>query len=248
MIEIDELLEFLKRRRSCRRFKPDPIPDEWVNKVIEAARWAPSGANAQPWEFIIVKDQKVKDAMADAYMEIRPDHYYMEQTKSEEYRHNNLKHMPTGRPSFQDAPAVVVVLGDRRAFQASVIAGTYIGSGGSTDSTYQKGMANAVFSMHLAAAALGIGAQWFSGIDDWAALLRPILGFPPAMHVHVIVPLGYPAEPPKGGYRRKFEDIVHHDHYDMSKYRSEAKMNDFIRELRGRTKTAYDANPQNKKV
>ena len=44
----DSLLELVKKRRSIRRFKPDPIPDENIEKIIEVARWAPSGFNMQP--------------------------------------------------------------------------------------------------------------------------------------------------------------------------------------------------------
>ena len=47
-MNIDELIGLLKLRRSIRKFKPDPIPDAYIEKMIEAARWAPSGANAQP--------------------------------------------------------------------------------------------------------------------------------------------------------------------------------------------------------
>ena len=57
----ESLLELVKNRRSIRRFKPDPIPDEYVDKIIEAARWAPSGFNSQPWEFVVVKKQELKD-------------------------------------------------------------------------------------------------------------------------------------------------------------------------------------------
>lgn len=241
-MNIDELLGLMKKRRSIRRFKPDPIPDEYVTKVLEAARWAPSGANAQPWEFIVVKDQKTKDAMAELYRQIRPEHYFIEQTRQEDLRHNNLLTMPTELPNFKDAPVLIVVCGDRRTFQASVLAGTFIGSGGSMDSTYQKSLANAIFSMHLAAAALGLGAQWASVIDDWGNMLRPLLGIPPVLHIHVIVPLGYPAYEPKSAYRRELEEIVHYEKYDMSKYRTGDQIIAFIRELRGRTKPAYEVN------
>jgi len=47
-MQIDEFLELVKKRRSIRRFKPDPIPEECVMKILEAGRWAMSGANAQP--------------------------------------------------------------------------------------------------------------------------------------------------------------------------------------------------------
>ena len=45
----DSFLALVKKRRSTRRFKPDPVPEDDINKIIEAARWAPSGFNLQPW-------------------------------------------------------------------------------------------------------------------------------------------------------------------------------------------------------
>ncbi|MEJ2067558.1 MAG: nitroreductase family protein, partial [Deltaproteobacteria bacterium] len=59
-MEYQEFLELLKYRRSIRRFKNDPIPDEYVTMVLEASRYAMSGGNSQPWEFIVVKDPQVK--------------------------------------------------------------------------------------------------------------------------------------------------------------------------------------------
>ncbi|MEM2897025.1 MAG: nitroreductase family protein [Candidatus Bathyarchaeia archaeon] len=54
-----DVFEAIKKRRSIRNYKPDPIPDEFIEKVIDAARWAPSAHNAQPWEFIIIKDKEL---------------------------------------------------------------------------------------------------------------------------------------------------------------------------------------------
>jgi nitroreductase len=48
-MNIEQFLELAKKRRSIRRFKPDPVPDEIIQKILEAARWAMSGANGQPW-------------------------------------------------------------------------------------------------------------------------------------------------------------------------------------------------------
>ena len=55
------LLELVKKRRSIRRFRSDPVPDEYIEKIIEAGRWAPSGYNSQPWEFLVIKDKVLKD-------------------------------------------------------------------------------------------------------------------------------------------------------------------------------------------
>ncbi len=59
-----DVMEAIKTRRSVRRFKPDPIPDDIMAEVLEAARWAPSWANTQCWEFIVVKDKETKERIA----------------------------------------------------------------------------------------------------------------------------------------------------------------------------------------
>ena len=63
----DQLLELAKLRRSIRRFKPDPVPEEDIEKIIEVARWAMSGANAQPWEFVVVKRPELRAKIFELY-------------------------------------------------------------------------------------------------------------------------------------------------------------------------------------
>ena len=60
-VDYDSLLVLVKKRRSIRRFNPDPIPDEYISKIIEVARWAPSGFNMQPWEFVVVKKPELRE-------------------------------------------------------------------------------------------------------------------------------------------------------------------------------------------
>lgn len=60
------VLETIRMRRSVRRYRKDPIPEEALFRVMEAARLAPSGKNLQPWKFIIVKDQELKERLAQA--------------------------------------------------------------------------------------------------------------------------------------------------------------------------------------
>lgn len=62
-----DALELLKSRRSIRKYKSTPVEDEKIEKCIEAARWAPSASNKQPWEFIIVKDEKMRKKFAELH-------------------------------------------------------------------------------------------------------------------------------------------------------------------------------------
>lgn len=59
------IIEMIKSRRSIKKYKPTPVEDEKLNTVLEAARWAPSAGNRQPWEFIVVKDPSIRREVAD---------------------------------------------------------------------------------------------------------------------------------------------------------------------------------------
>jgi len=61
-----DLFEAIYGRRSIRSFKETPIPEEALTKILDAARWAPSAGNVQPWEFIVVRDGRLKEALAQA--------------------------------------------------------------------------------------------------------------------------------------------------------------------------------------
>ena len=56
----------IKTRRSIRAYKPDPVPEDKLNKVLEAARLAPSGKNGQPWRFVVVRDPAIRQALVAA--------------------------------------------------------------------------------------------------------------------------------------------------------------------------------------
>lgn len=61
-----EFMEVVRRRRSIRRYKPDPVPREQIEAVLEAARLAPSWANSQCWKFVVVTDEAARQALAKA--------------------------------------------------------------------------------------------------------------------------------------------------------------------------------------
>ncbi len=72
----ESLMALLKGRRSIRQYKPDPVPDDLLDQVLEAGRWAPSASNRQPWSFIVIRDEAIRKAVAQhaAYYFIRWAH------------------------------------------------------------------------------------------------------------------------------------------------------------------------------
>src|ERR1700687_2799846 len=80
--DYDTLLELVRNRVSVRKLKPDPIPDDYVDKILEIGRWAMSGANGQPWEFVVVKDPRIKKELFRVYTEQNTDFiYWIEQPR-----------------------------------------------------------------------------------------------------------------------------------------------------------------------
>ena len=59
-----DVLEAIKERRSIRNYEPKAVPEEKVTQILEAGRWAPSASNNQPWKFIVVRDEEVRNELA----------------------------------------------------------------------------------------------------------------------------------------------------------------------------------------
>ncbi len=62
-MEFDKVISL---RRSIRKYKQQGIPDQNINELLEAARWAPSGLNLQPWRYVVVKDKAMIGSIAEA--------------------------------------------------------------------------------------------------------------------------------------------------------------------------------------
>ncbi len=56
-----DLFEAMRGRRSCRDFLPAPVSDEVIDKILEAATWAPSPLNTQPWEFFVITNRQIRE-------------------------------------------------------------------------------------------------------------------------------------------------------------------------------------------
>mgnify|MGYP006298884397 CR=1 FL=1 len=58
-----ETMQTIKTRRSIRTFKPEPVPNQSVQQIVEAAMFAPSACNARPWHFVVIDDRALLDTI-----------------------------------------------------------------------------------------------------------------------------------------------------------------------------------------
>ena len=227
-MEIDQFIELLKSRRSIRAYKPDPIPDEYIQKIIEAARWAPSGGNSQPWEFIVIKKKELKDRIADLFMKSLSLLREAELTREKEMRMPALVKEMMG-PGFKNAPVLILLCGDPRVNEAFPLA-VFKKYG---HEVFISNLASAFLCMQLAAKALGLGSQWVSAAGSFMEDdLKELLSIPKGVKIYDMMAVGYPAYQLGPRSPRKIDEMTHYDQYDRTKLRSNQQIKEFIENLR----------------
>ncbi len=225
----DDFLELVKSRRSTRMFKSDPIPYDYVDKIIEAARFAPSGGNSQPWEFIVLKDRETKDRIVEVVAEQGTVTRKVELTREEDIRFPGSAG-PGHEPGYKNAPVFILVCGDPRTKEAYPLF-TRLTRG---DSHFASSLASAFLCMAFAATALGLGSQWVSATGS--PLVKPhlkkLLEIPAEIEVYDLLAVGYPGHQPKARFIRERAEMVHDGRYEKAKYRSDEQIREYIVRLR----------------
>ncbi|MGD2127082.1 MAG: nitroreductase family protein [Desulfobacteraceae bacterium] len=147
----------MRERRSCRNFSPEPVSEGDLERIMEAASWAPSPLNGQPWEFIVVTNQEVKEKIFSE----------SDRCRTWALETSGWKWLGKYQVDFlKSAPVIIAVVGDPQKtgmdmFQEEGKVG------------YQHACAAAIQNMHLAAHALGLSSLWFTLYDKKA--MREIL-------------------------------------------------------------------------
>ena len=184
-----DIFTAIKERRSCRNFLPDPVSDEAIEKILEAAVWAPSAANNQPWEFIVVMN---KDIKKDIFSE-------SEKCRKVLYEKSGWKWVDRYKIGFlEEAPVIIAIVGDPQKTGADM----FLEGGGMA---YQHGCSAAIQNMLLAAHALELGTLWFTLFEKES--IRIILNLDSGKEPLALICLGKPATvshpPPRTGAKEK---------------------------------------------
>ncbi len=229
----DKLLDLFQNRRSCRRFKSDPVPEEMILKIIDAARWAPSGFNTQPWEFVVLREDRCRNEIVRITASYWEDCVEMEKARADwQGRKWELKGMTNEPGDYSQAPVYIILFGDSRYLDA-------LPMGVQSDHhrkrlIYQSSLANAFSYMQLAATSLGLGAQWYSAVQTpkSALLIKDFLGVPQDFDVYDMMALGFPAITPPKKPLRKLEEIVHWEDGNEGCFPTDEKVRDFVKKTR----------------
>lgn len=168
--------EAMFTQRAIRRLKPDPIPDEHIKLVLDAATKAPNGGNAQPVRFLVLRDAAKRAAFAELYHEA----WWAKRRDREGWK--TKADIPPEERSYRSAARLADEFGI-----APVVVLAFSPHASLGHSVYP-----AVQNLLLAARALGIGSVLTVLHPDVMERVHALLEIPPGMALHACIPLGYP--------------------------------------------------------
>lgn len=173
-----DLRTAITERRSCRNYLSDALSKETIEQLLEAATWAPSPANNQPWEFIVITGPELKEKIfAEA-----------ETRRQILYEKSGWKWLNRYEVGFlKDVPVILAVVGDPKKSGADM----FLKDGGQA---YQHACAAAIQNILLTANSLSLGSLWFTLFEKDA--LREILSIGSEKDPVALICVGKPAGEP----------------------------------------------------
>jgi nitroreductase len=216
----DATLKVIQDRRSIREFTPEPVSDQDLDMILESARQAPSGENAQPWRFIIVKDAATRrqlGAVAGGGSGRRFTAEFV--TKKMQERFSSLQDEEKKKAAFEkltsgqvsaflaDAPVNIVVCGKKDVW----------------DMPYDTSAA--IENMLLMITGLGLGACWVIApcidIRD-EERVKALLGLPEGFKAVSILSVGHPTRPHRPRPRLPVKELVFSETWGTAYYKDPA--------------------------
>jgi 5,6-dimethylbenzimidazole synthase len=223
----ESLMDVVRSRMTNRAFAPCDVPREHFEMILEAARHAPSGANAQPWHYVVVTEPAVKRAIGQCFVD--------------EQQHRARLRMGFPTPNYngvKTAPGLIVIVADFRFVRAFPV----LNDGSELDRLYHQNaerillqsVAASTMSAHLAAAALGYAVWWITAIgqEDIQKKVRPLLGVPEPLAIIDVMCFGPPLKPSYKRWKKRLDQIMSWNRFDPDQVMTDAQIDDWVKSTR----------------
>ena len=198
---------------------PDPVPAELVTKIIDVARFAPSGFHTQPWEFVLITEKELRHKIVGLLQQYGPP-----------IRNPNEEATEAGR--FDVAPVFIILLGDWRARVG--LPDPAQSSDARVDNLFRTSLACAFLSMQLAATSLGLASQWYSAVsgEKMQSGIKALIGIPDGLRIFDMMVLGYAAEEPIHKDVREIAEMIHYNGCGAEDFRTDEEVVDYARKTK----------------
>ncbi len=223
----DDIITLIRRRRSVRKFeKGKSVGRDELLRIAEAGRWGPTGANAQPWDLVIVDEPAKKQQVLDVFL------------RQSQRLVDHAKGFPAVKKTYlANTVAIFIVLGDPRwkaCFPQATSAEWQQEYADNNDRIYLASLGAVIQNIQLGVTACGLTSAWLSGggEDTTNRELAEVLGYPRNLEAIGTIPVGYPEKDVNLRYRRPLSQIVHWNGYDAEKIRPDAMIDHYVSEVR----------------
>jgi nitroreductase len=219
--------EVIRSRRSTRKFEAGKKVDrEVLDRIVDCGRWAPSGANVQCWDFIVVDEPGMREAVRQVFLD----------------QARRLVEHARGFPAVSknylaNTVAIIVVVGDPRwkvCFPQPTSDGWEAEYRENNEGIFLCSLGAAIQNIQLGVTAEGLTSAWLSGggEDTTNRELAQVLGYPQWMKAYGTIPIGMPVAEQDRRYRRPLEQVRHWNRYDPTKFRTHAQVDFYESTLR----------------
>ena len=219
--------EIIEQRRSTRKFEPGrKVAKATLNRIIECGRWAPSGANVQCWDFIVINEPNMIEKVTEVFL------------RQAQRLVDHAKGFPAVKKTYlANTVAIVIVLGDPRwkvCFPHSTNDEWVEEYTENNEAIFLCSLGAAIQNIQLGVTAEGLTSSWLSGGGESTTNqeLSKLLNYPDWMTAYGTIPIGYPIASQDRRYRRPLEQLIHWNGYNSSKYRKNSQIDFYESTLR----------------
>jgi coenzyme F420-0:L-glutamate ligase/coenzyme F420-1:gamma-L-glutamate ligase len=193
------MIDLLFSRRSIRQYRSEPVSEESIHRILEAAHTAPSAHNAQPWRFVVLRDAETRRRLAERMAETYARDAEAEGQNPDSIRARNERSVDR----ISGAPLAILVFLDETSLPAD--------SGNRTEGErllLVQSVASAVENLLLAAHSEGLGACWICAPAFCPKTVCETLELPESWTAQALVLAGHPAEEPHKPVGRSLDEVV----------------------------------------
>ena len=219
--------DVIRDRRSVRKFEPGrSVSRDVLERIVDCGRWAPSGANAQCCDFIVVDEPELRDQVMEVFL------------RQAQRLVDHAKGFPAVKKTYlANTVAIVIVIGDPRwkvCFPQPTSEGWAAEYRDNNEAIFLGSIGAAIQNIQLGVAAEGLTSAWLSGGGEALTNkeLSDLLGYPEWMRAYGTVPIGYPAASQNRRYRRPLAQALHWNGYQPTQYRTHEQVDFYESTLR----------------
>ena len=199
-----DLFEAMYSQRSFTRFRPDTVPKEAIEKIIDAAIRAPNGGNRQPWQFIAITDPEIIALVGGVYKDVWLSAMGHEAPPGETPAYKTARYLAHHMP---EVPAMILICVDHLGTSPTTEGKPFI-RGSQASSVWP-----AAQNLFLAARALGLGTRLTTAHLRGEQRVKDILGIPDHVETVMLTPLGYPRGNFGTAQRKPAAEVTSHNRY-----------------------------------